>query len=114
MTSQEPTAPMGAYRAVLLVEGESIQQIARRLDDLAYRLQDRHREAPVLMVGGNHIVSIRSEDTAARVDWRDAAPPQDRGCRWCQADPGEFCVEDCGGPAPRLHPDYVAEADAHG
>lgn len=36
--------------------------------------------------------------------------PDDRGCRWCDAMPHEYCEEDCGGPAPVLHPDCDVEA----
>lgn len=30
----------------------------------------------------------------------------DRGCRWCQALPGEWCESDCGAPTAVIHPTY--------
>ena len=66
MTSPKPT-----YVAVLKVEGDSLRQIARRLEDIAYRLEEDDRHAPVEIISGTYIVTVREPEAAPNVEWRE-------------------------------------------
>lgn len=74
------------------------------------------REATCGECGGDGLVRVITQEPpddderqcrSCAGSGRETTPPNDRGCVFCQAQPGEWCVADCGGPAPVIHPDNV-------
>lgn len=58
-----------AYRALIEVDGESLHDIAMRLEDIALRLQEPGRRMPVSIVGAYKIVTVRPVEAAPSVTW---------------------------------------------
>ena len=60
---------MTELRAVLEIDGEDLDDIAARLEDVALRLRERGRAVPVEIVGSHKIVTVRSLASSPTVDW---------------------------------------------